>query len=121
MVGRLKCDARVGASAFRLQTLAFFAVLALDELVAERLHFHGDGFDLLAVVATEGEGGNGDEQNDQGGGEDEGDAFSEAGGLGQPGLADVAEKGHHAGYGPYQSEQRRDADDDLQDDQAPLP
>ena len=36
----------------------------------------------------------------------------------KPAYADVAEQGHHAGDGADEAEQRRDADDDFEHDQA---
>ena len=46
------------------------------------------------------------------------DALGQPRGVVQTGHADVAEQGHHAGDGADEAEQRRDADDDFEHDQA---
>ena len=42
----------------------------------------------------------------------------EPGGVVQAGLADVVEHGHHAEDGADEAQQRRNADDDFEDDEA---
>src|SRR6266480_3911463 len=99
---------------------ALLAVLAANELVAQRFHFDGDVLDFLAVITPENERWDSDQQAHQRGVEDERDAAGKFARVIETGLADITEERHHPGNRSYQSEQRRDANDDLQHHQAPL-
>src|SRR3984885_2960537 len=94
------------------------AVLAADEFVAERFHLHGEHLDLFAEITPRHQRRNGDEQADQGRLQNQADALRKLGGVVEAGCADVVEHRHHADDGADQPQQRRDADDDFEDDEA---
>src|ERR1035437_4243024 len=93
-------------------------VLAADEFIAQPFHFDGEDFDFFREITPRDERRNTNEQADERRPQNVADARCQLARVVQPGLADVAEYGDHADDGADKSEQRRDADDDFQDDEA---
>src|SRR5688572_4404633 len=72
-----------------------FPVLPANEFVTQRFHLHGEGLNLLRVIAPRNQGRNGNQQADKGGTEDERNSLGQLGRVGKAGLAHVAKRGHH--------------------------
>src|ERR1019366_798955 len=116
--GKVMRDAWPAALDFGLHALDFFPMLAAEEFIAKRFHFDRDRLDLLGVVTPEDERGDGDQQTEERRAQDQRDAFGQLRGVDLAGGADFAEGGHHAEDRADQAEQRGDAHDDLQHNQA---
>jgi hypothetical protein len=92
--------------------------LLAQKAVEQRFHVNRQILDFLTVITPRDERRNGDEQTHQCGVERDGNAGGQFGVICKAALAEFAEEANQAVDCANEAEQRADADDDFQDDQA---